>query len=223
MSNNEQPTTVERIERIRNTLAKYEAMVTASFVFTTSEMRLVLDAFDKLAKLEANRQRDLAHLDSTPESVTDAAFSSQRSWWTVAEYPEQRVIVPKLIEEVADAAYLATRKHLVGHDDPAQIIRQVIENTEVEYIVTQDQCDQLVAELVAAFEPDGSEETRHLIRITESDWTIQHPKYEREQGLLLDCGATALAKQHLLGPLPNGLGDYWIDADGLTPVEGSEQ
>lgn len=157
MTNSEQPTTIERIEAIRKTLADCEQYEPPVFLFGCSEMRLVLDAFDALRKIESNRLRDLANLDSTPESVTDAAFDSQRWWWTTAENPEQRVIIPKLIEEVADAAYLATRRHLAGNGDPASIIRKVIDNTEVDHIVTQSQADQLIAELVAALEGQGND------------------------------------------------------------------
>lgn len=58
-------------------------------------------------------------------------------------------------------------------------------------------------------------EDRHLVRFTETGWTIQHPVAERMVGALLDC---EVHRDHAetLATLPkSGPGDYWLTSDGL--------
>ncbi len=64
---------------------------------------------DALAARVAGWERDAQHPEFVPEEVTDAAFRSQESWW----HPDrdsgvQTVVVPRMIEQVAEAAYRAT-------------------------------------------------------------------------------------------------------------------
>lgn len=63
-------------------------------------------------------------------------------------------------------------------------------------------------------------EHRHLVRFTESGWTIQHPVAERMTGMLLDCDLAESCADLLVTPPNTGLGDYWLTTEGLTPAEG---
>lgn len=63
-------------------------------------------------------------------------------------------------------------------------------------------------------------EHRHLVRFTESGWTIQHPVAERMTGMLLDCDLAESCADLLVTPPSAGLGDYWLTVEGLIPAEG---
>lgn len=69
---------------------------------------LAADLLEIAEEEDAARARDAAHPEYVPEAVTDAAFASQADWWKPGDEPLQGVLVPQLIEQVAEAAYRAT-------------------------------------------------------------------------------------------------------------------
>ncbi len=72
-----------------------------------------IEALNRIADEEEARLRDLEYPEYVPESVTDAAFASQSDWYKPGDGDGHAVvIVPQLIESVAEAAYRATLKHL---------------------------------------------------------------------------------------------------------------
>lgn len=74
-------------------------------------LELSAHSLDRLADEAEGRMRDAAHPEFVPEAVMDAAFESQTSWWRPGETPAiTTVLVPQLIENVATAVYMATRK-----------------------------------------------------------------------------------------------------------------
>jgi hypothetical protein len=61
-------------------------------------------------------------------------------------------------------------------------------------------------------------EDRHLVRFTETGWTIQHPVAERMVGMLLDCEIHRDRAEDLATLPESGPGDYWLVSDGLEAV-----
>ena len=62
-------------------------------------------------------------------------------------------------------------------------------------------------------------EDRHLVRFTETGWTIQHPVAERMVGMLLDCEVHKDRAEDLAALPESGPGDYWLTADGLLRAD----
>ena len=64
---------------------------------------------------EADRLRDLEYPEFTPEAVTDAAYETIADFYTPGvSDPVQTVLIPKLVETIADAVYRAARSELHG-------------------------------------------------------------------------------------------------------------
>lgn len=74
---------------------------------------MLADALEGATGREAARLRDLAYPEYVPESVTDAAFASQADWYTPGVGDgHATVLVPSLIDSIAEAAYRATLAHM---------------------------------------------------------------------------------------------------------------
>ena len=77
----------------------------------------LLSRLEEAEAREKARLRDLEYPEFVPESVTDAAFKSQAEWWQPGDLAMATVLIPQLIEAVAEAAYRATLEHLAKPDD----------------------------------------------------------------------------------------------------------
>ncbi|UOQ56093.1 hypothetical protein MUN78_10295 [Leucobacter allii] len=88
--------------------AKYRDDEGRIYLLEFDDLRVVIEALENAQTRDAARKRDAVHPEFVPEAVMDAAFESQAGWWTPGDEPIQGVLVPQLIEQVAEAAYRAT-------------------------------------------------------------------------------------------------------------------
>lgn len=73
----------------------------------------LLDFANDLVGREVARLRDAGFPEFVPEAVTDAAYGSIADWYTPGtSEPVQSVLVPALVETIAESVYRASREVL---------------------------------------------------------------------------------------------------------------
>lgn len=92
-------------------------------------------------------------------------------------------------------------------------VRGVIESW---YPGDRQKTDHVVDDVAMAL---GLNETRHRVRVTESDLTVEHPVHERLGGTLLDCRVFDWLRALPSAPQPPG--DYWLTIEDRSTPDSS--
>ncbi len=101
------------LDRLRLIATEYREREQHQLADAAAEAVERINTLQRIADKEDARLRDLEYPDFAPESVTDAAFASQADWWVPGDGDGHKIVlVPQLIETVAEAAYRATLAHL---------------------------------------------------------------------------------------------------------------